>query len=148
MYASLRAAAKRGVNVVFIGKFGRFNENGKERALDDEIRNPAGEGIYTCDGDAWMEKVRELNAAHQVETDAEGVIVETRCGEQGELVVHLLRADNETTLDEMTVTLAGTAIAGVEMITPDDAKMQAWDKRSVTIANFKTTATLIVKRNG
>lgn len=146
MYADIAAAAERGVNVVFAGAFGRFNENGKERALDDPIRNPAGERLYVCDGESWLAKVQECNAVYAVTTDDQSVIVETKCGAGGELVVHLLRTDNDTTLDALQVTLAGVKIAEAELVTPDEAVITAQDAHSVTIGNFKTCATIIVKR--
>ncbi len=110
-YKKLADTAARGVRIVRLGAYGLYNENGKERDHADPIRNLRGiPGVLT----ELPEDVRipmQLPGGKPVE----GVLVDTAVGADGAFVLHLLRADNNTSVDTLEVMLRSERIhAGME----------------------------------
>lgn len=145
LYDKLISAAQRGVNVLFVGKFGLFNENGKERAGNDRVFSiDKVDGFYQCEHN-WIDKLSELNKEYEITTSSDSIIVETKSGGDGELILHLLNADNENEIEELKLSINGFQIKDVDCISMDNTTVKDHDFRVITLKNVKTMATLVLK---
>ena len=107
LHAKIVAAAARGVRIVLTGKYGLYNENGRERDMDNPVRG--------------LSEVR--NVLHEIPdetrirafgpdgSEIRGVMVETTVNSSGDFVFHMMRPDNEKALDFVEVKLAEPRIS-------------------------------------
>ncbi len=120
LHRRIVAAAARGVRILATGKYGLYDENGRERDLDSpviglsEVKGvlrdiPDDVRIKVCGADG-----QELG----------GIMVETTVNGSGDFVFHMLRPDNSVTIDVADVSLReprllGMASAQLRSLDPD-----------------------------
>ena len=107
LHAKIVAAASRGVRIVLTGKYGLYDENGRERDLDNPIIGLS-EVRDTLRG--IPDKAR-IKAFGPDGGEIRGIMVETTVNSSGEFVFHMLRPGNENTLDFVEVPLAEPRIS-------------------------------------
>ena len=91
----LAAAAARGVRIVLTGLYGLYNENGMERDSVDPIV-----GLSRIGDLSHSLPVDEaVNIRDERGKDVPYAVIETSVNGTGDFVFHVLRPDNETTLD-------------------------------------------------
>ena len=141
----IKKAASRGVKFILIGHFARYYEDGKERRHSHKVFELSIEdGIYRTD-ENFIPILQELNRESTITLSEPFVLLEKKKGENGETVLHLLNAENENTIPEITVTLKGKKIKDISLISLEDTEISGKTLDSVTLKNLKTTATLIIK---
>lgn len=101
-YDAIASAYRRGVRFLRLGRYGLYNEHGKERDHADPIR----------DLSALPDILTELPDDVRVIVSVPGILVETRVTRTEKLVLHLLRADNTDTLPEVSATLTDARVTG------------------------------------
>lgn len=141
----VKVAASNGVKFIIIGNFARYYEDGKERRHSHEVFEfSEKDGIYRTD-ENFLPILRKLDKENSVTVSTPFVLLERKLGNNGETVIHLLNAENENTIPEITVTLNGTVINDVSLVTLENTEISGYDAHSVTLKNLKTTATIIIK---
>ncbi len=98
MYEAIAAAGERGVKIFPAGKFGLFDENGRERALDDPIVTMAG----------LKNRVDAVPDAFKIHLSSPGIMAETQINGKGEFILHLLRPGNTSTIGELEIRIPDT----------------------------------------
>lgn len=93
MYDAIVAAGARGVKILPTGKFGLFDENGRERALDDPIVTMSG----------LENRVDAVPDEFRIRLSSPGIMAETQINGNGEFVLHLLRPGNTSTIGELEI---------------------------------------------
>lgn len=141
---SVKNAALRGVKILILGHFARYYEDGKERRHSHFIfeLNEA-DGFYRTNDD-FISLLRELNREYEITLGKENILLERKAGKNGEIVLHLLNAANENTIDELTVNICGIKIKSADCISLENTCITKIDNSSITIKDLKTTATLII----
>ena len=138
LYEALVAAGSRGVKILPTGKAGLYDENGIARAASNPI----------CDLKGVPNKVSEIPDEFRVKASAPLVMAETQVNAKGELVLHLLRPDNETVLPELTVSFADPRAAGRVTLHSFEKECSITDtrfeegRRTVVLRDFRTMASV------
>lgn len=145
LYDAIAAAGRRGVRILPLGLAGLYDENGKERAKDDPVI-----GLSQVEN-----RVEDVPPEYKVGTSERGVMAETQVNKRGELVLHLLRPGNTSTIPELRVTLDGAVARRVpatqcELFTFDDGGCSLADVRRddagrivLAIRNFRTMCSIV-----
>ena len=143
LYSAIAAAGNRGVKILPLGLAGLYDENGTERAKDDPII-----GLSKV-----ANKVMEIPPEFKVEVSERGIMAETQVNRRGELVLHLLRPANSSTLDELRVVIGDVrATAKAELFSFEDGCAIGDVRRDnsghtvLTIRNFRTTCSIVLAR--
>lgn len=137
---AIAAAGKRGVKILPLGLAGLYDENGKERAKDDPAI-----GLTQVEN-----KVDGVPPECKVETSARGMMAETQVNKRGELVLHLLRPGNASTLGELRVAIGDELAAGkAELFSFEDGCALGDVRRDdagrtvLAIRNFRTMCSIV-----
>ncbi len=141
---ALRRAADRGVKILSIGKLGRYYADGKERRHSHWIfAMGEKDGFYYTDKN-FVPTLRQLNADNEITVDATGILLETCRAENGSLILHLLNAANENTIERLTVTLP-KAVKTATCISLENAEIAEIKDNQILLKNLQTTATLTIQ---
>ena len=148
LFDAIAAADGRGVKILPLGRAGRYDENGKERAKDNpifELRQIAN-------------KVSEVPHEFKVDMSAPGIMAETQVNKRGERILHLLRPGNSSTVPSLRVVLdasVGRILAlPPELFTLDDgcsladAQRDTAGRITLTIRNFRTMCSVVLDPKG
>lgn len=142
---ALRRAAERGVNILIIGKVGRYYEDGKERRHSHWIfEMTEQDGFYYADAD-FIPTLRKLNEAYDITVDAEGILLETCKDTEENLVLHIVNANNEKALEQLTVTLHGVNVQAASCVSLENTEIVKINGNQIVLINLQTTATLTIK---
>ena len=140
LYDAIAAAGSRGVKILPRGLAGLYDENGKERAKGDPIV-----GLSKV-----ANKVAEVPAEFKVEVSERGIMAETQVNKRGELVLHLLRPGNASTIGELRVAIGDErATDKAELFSLEGncalgaAKRNASGRVELAIRNFRTTCSIV-----
>ena len=143
LFDAIAAADGHGVKILLLGRAGRYDENGKERAKD----NPIFELKQIAN------KVSEVPHEFKVDISAPGVMAETQVNKRGERILHLLRPGNYSTIPSLRVVLAASAgrilALPSELFTLDDgcsladAQLDTAGRITLTIRNFRTMCSVV-----
>lgn len=140
LYGLIRDASGRGVRVLMMGKFGLYDENGRERALDDPIVKM----------DGMANRVERVPDEFMVKLSERGIMAETQINRKGELVLHFLRPDNGSAIGELDVRISDPrSSAEAELFSLDadcaliSAKRGADGVAELKIRNFRTMCSIV-----
>lgn len=140
---ALCRAAERGVRMLVIGKLGRYYADGKERGHSHWIfTKDEKDGFHYTDTD-FVPTLRKLNAANEITVDATGILLETCRVENGNMILHLLNAANEKTIEKLTVTMP-RQVTSATCISLENAEIAEIAGNKITLRNLQTTATLTI----
>lgn len=110
LHEAIVRAGERGVKIYPAGKYGLFDENGRERALDDPV-------ALMSD---IKNKVDGVPDGLKVGLSASGIMAETQVNRRGEFILHLLRPGNSSTIGELEIRMSDTrATAEAELFSFD-----------------------------
>lgn len=90
-----------------------------------------------------MPTLRKLNAANEIRVDATGILLETCRSENGDLVLHLLNAANEKTIEKLTVTLP-KQVTNATCTSLENTQIAEIAGNKIVLHNLQTTATLTI----
>ena len=142
LYDAIAAAGGRGVRILPLGRAGLYDENGMERAKDNPII-----GLSNVSN-----KVAEIPAEFTVEMSERGIMAETQVNKRGELVLHLLRPGNASTLGELRVAIGdGRATDKAELFSIEDGcaigevRCNESGRTVLTVRNFRTTCSIVFR---
>lgn len=145
---AIRKAAARGVKFLIIGHFARYYEDGKERRHSHWVFTlQESDGFYRT-GDDFIPTLRKLIHDNAITVSEKTVLLEQKAGKEGQIVLHLLNAANETTIPELTVTLNGIQIQSVQCVSLENASISKVERNRITLTDFQTTASLIIECTG
>jgi len=144
LYDAIAAADGRGVRILPLGRAGCYDENGKERAKESPI----------FELKQIANKVPEVPPEFKVDMSASSIMAETQVNGRGELILHLLRPGNTSTIPELRVTFGDTVGRCVltpppELFTLDDGCSLADAQRdddgriALAIRNFRTMCSIV-----
>ena len=142
LYDAIAAAGRRGVKILPLGLAGLYDENGIERAKDDPVVGLA----------EVANRTREIPPQFRVGMSELGIMAETQINRRGELVLHLLRPGNASTIKTLRVALAAEqANADAEIFSFDDGCALTGVQHDATghtlkICNFRTMCSIVFKR--
>lgn len=143
LYEAVAAAGRRGVKILPLGEAGLYDENGKERAKDDPVI-----GLQKV-----ANKVEAVPGGFKIETSECGIMAETQINKRGELVLHLLRVDNASTLGELSVAIGDRlATDKAELYSFEDGCMLGDVRRDnagrtvIAVRNFRTMCSIVFSR--
>jgi len=140
----VKKALSRGVKFIIIGHFARYYEDGKERRHSHSVFELSEkDGVYRTD-ENFVSALRELNKDNEITLSSPYVLLERKLGKNGETVLHLLNAENENTIPELTVTLNGVNVNEVSFVSLEDSQAEVVDSHTIIIKNLKTTVTLVL----
>ena len=140
LYDAIAAAGSRGVKVLALGTVGLYDENGIERAKDSHVIGLA----------SVANTAREVPSDFKVEVSERGIMAETQINKRGELVLHLLRPGNASTIDELRVAIGDARAAPSAELFSFEAGCALGDVRRdesgrvvVAIRNFRTMCSIV-----
>ena len=140
MYDAIVAAGARGVKILPMGKFGLFDENGRERALDDPV--VAMSGIEN--------RVDAVPEEFKIRLSAPGIMAETQINGNGEFILHLLRPGNTATIGELEIVIPDLrATTNAQLFSLDDGCALSSSGRSqagevvLKVRNFRTMCSIV-----
>ena len=140
LYDAIAAAGRRGVKVLVLGLAGLYNENGIERANGNPVV-----GLVEV-----QNKVKDIPRQFKVEMSEHGIMAETQINKRGELVMHLLRPGNASTIGELHVAVDDERTTGrPELFSFDDGctfgetKRNASGRIELVIRNFRTMCSIV-----
>ena len=152
LHAHIVAAAARGVRILMTGKYGLYDENGRERDLDSpviglsEVKNV----LHDIPADARI-KIRGADGK-----SVKGVMVETSANADGDFVFHMLRPENSQTLgmveadiDEPQFTM--DANPSLHSFEPQCSLVSAERKEgcvTLRVRGLRTMASVIFRKKG
>lgn len=141
---AIKKAVARGVKFIITGKFARYYEDGKERRHSHQVfALDENDGVYRTEED-FIQLLHTLNKDNEISISTKGVLLERKKGENGEVVLHLLNAANENTIEELTINIGGIKIKSVDCISLENTCVKNFDNSTITLKELKTTATLII----
>ena len=142
LYGAIADAGNRDVKILMLGLAGLYDENGKERAKDDPII-----GLSKV-----ANRVTEVPAEFKIETSERGIMAETQVNKRGELVLHLLRPANASTLNELRVAIGDERATGnADLFSLEDGcalgevRCNESGRTVLTIRNFRTTCSIVFR---
>ena len=142
LYENLKSASEKGVKIIATCGFGHYNEFTKGRCEDSEIFNLKGiSGAVLTDKESLPS---HIDKSLTVDTDA--VLLETRLTSDGSLILHILNADAERELGEVTVTLCEELLRGMrvaKVLTPDGSTATAVIDGIVATVKIKDLLNLV-----
>jgi hypothetical protein len=149
LYDAIAAAGARGVKILPLGLAGLYDENGKEREKDDPII-----GFKLV-----KNKVEDVPCEFKVALSERGIMAETQVNGRGELVLHLLRPGNASTIGELRVAVdvkRCDGAANAELFSFEDGcalegvGTEASGRTVLTVRNFRTMCSIVfpARQNG
>ena len=140
LYDAIATAGARGVKVLPLGLAGLYDENGMERAKGDSIIGLAN----------VANRVAEIPAEFKVEMSERGIMAETQVNKRGELVLHLLRPGNASTIGGLRVAIGDELAAGKAELFSfedgcalDDVHRDDAGRTVLAIRNFRTMCSIV-----
>ena len=139
LYDAIATAGRRGVKILVLGLAGLYDENGIERAKGNPVVGLA----------EVANRVKEIPRQFKVEMSECGIMAETQINKRGELVLHLLRPGNVSTIGELHVAVGdGRATVDAELFSLDegcalnDVRRDGTGRTVLTIRNFRTMCSI------
>ena len=150
LYDKIIAAAKNGCKILIIGKYGVFNENGKERSLDDRVRmiHLITNVTQISEEQLLLQTVKDKMSDFLI-TVSDQLMIETKTNSKGELLIHILNPENERVIEHVEINIKKisqrtykTAI----IYSPENTRLSSFDADAGTIKleNLQTMATIVL----
>lgn len=143
LYDVIAAAGRRGVKMLVLGLAGLYDENGIERAKGNPVVGLA----------EVANRVKEIPRQFKVEMSERGIMAETQINKRGELVLHLLRPGNVSTIGELHVAIGDVrATIDAELFSLDegcalnDVRRDGTGRTVLTIRNFRTMCSILFRK--
>ena len=144
LYDAIADAGRRDVKILALGAAGLYDENGRERAKGDPVI-----GLSEVEN-----TVADVPPEFKIETSERGIMAEMQVNKRGELVLHLLRPGNTSTIPELRVAIGD--MAGWRVFAPPpelfsiecdcslaDARRDAAGRIALAIRDFRTTCSIV-----
>ena len=150
LYDKIIAAAENGCKILIIGKYGIFNENGKERSLDDRVRmiHLITNVTQISEEQLLLQTVKDKMSDFLV-TVSDQLMIETKTNSKGELLIHILNPENESVIEHVEINIkkiSQRTYKTAMIYSPETTRLSSFDADTGTIKleNLKTMATIVL----